>query len=399
MLRPITRILAFFSKWMAEVIRQPALMLSLVVGPFLVLLAFGEGVEIGGPRPRTLVVTPSGGGGALLPIEEELDEHVTVVGTTDNLDRARAELRRGQVDAVMVLPGDPLSYIDQGRQIPITVYTGDIDPVRLSYARAYLRDQAAELNERTIQKVVSQAQAEPGVREELERRFGGVSPGDIPPGVLAAPYRMQVEEGLSFVPTFTTFYAPAVLALLLQHLGITLGALSMTRLRLLRLTDLLRVAPVRTVEVVTGHYLSYGLLTVLAGGLLLAGLLTLLGVPVLGSWAVLVGVMLLLVLTALGIGFVVSILSSSEQQAAQIAMLILLSSLFFSGFAFSLDRITWPIKAISFALPATYAIETLQDVMLRGVFRSPEYLAVLGIAGVVLFAATILLLRREFELE
>src|SRR5215207_2505670 len=37
----ITRTLSFFSKWLAEVFRQPSLMLTLVVGPFLLLLAFG----------------------------------------------------------------------------------------------------------------------------------------------------------------------------------------------------------------------------------------------------------------------------------------------------------------------------------------------------------------------
>ena len=40
MMRAITRTLSFFSTWMAEVVRQPALMLSLVVGPFLLLLLF-----------------------------------------------------------------------------------------------------------------------------------------------------------------------------------------------------------------------------------------------------------------------------------------------------------------------------------------------------------------------
>lgn len=62
-MRPITRTLAFFSKWMAEVVRQPALMVSLVAGPFLVLLAFGQGVDVGGIRPRIIVVEPATNGG------------------------------------------------------------------------------------------------------------------------------------------------------------------------------------------------------------------------------------------------------------------------------------------------------------------------------------------------
>jgi ABC-2 type transport system permease protein len=399
MFRPMTRTMAFFSKWMAEVIRQPALMLSLVVGPFLVLLAFGEGVAIGGPKPKTLIVEPQGGGGLLQPLPEELAGQIEIAGVTQDMEEARRQLRRGQVDAVMVLPEDPASYLERSERIPIEVYTGDIDPVRLSYARAYLRDQLADLNQRTVAKAVAEAQANPQLRQEAESRGGPLDIASVSPDVISAPFTIDVREGLAFVPSFTTFYAPAVLALLLQHLGITLGALSMTRLRLLRLTDLLRVAPVRTLEVVLGNYLSYGLLAALAGAALLAGMIYVLDVPVLGSWLVLASLMVLLVLAALGIGFVISILSSTEQQAAQVAMLILLASIFFSGFAFSLDRIEWPVRAVSYALPATYGIEMLQDVMLRGVFRRPEDLAILGAAGATLMVATVLLLRREFEPE
>jgi ABC-2 type transport system permease protein len=57
-MRALIRVSSFFEQWAAEVIRQPALMFTLVIAPFLLLLAFGEGVEIGGPKPRTLIVQP-----------------------------------------------------------------------------------------------------------------------------------------------------------------------------------------------------------------------------------------------------------------------------------------------------------------------------------------------------
>ena len=97
------------------------------------------------------------------------------------------------------------------------------------------------------------------------------------------------------------------------------------------------------------------------------------------------------------IGFIISMLSSSEQQAAQIAMLVLIASVFFSGFLVSLDTIVWPVRAVSYALPATYAIRTLQDVMLRGVLRTPGDVAVLGAFSLLFFLATLLLFRREFR--
>jgi hypothetical protein len=50
MLRSVVRTLSFFSQWMAEVVRQPMLMATLVLGPFLILLLFGQGEQFGAPQ-------------------------------------------------------------------------------------------------------------------------------------------------------------------------------------------------------------------------------------------------------------------------------------------------------------------------------------------------------------
>jgi ABC-2 type transport system permease protein len=146
-----------------------------------------------------------------------------------------------------------------------------------------------------------------------------------------------------------------------------------------------------------GNYLSYGTLCVVAGGALLGLMLGLMGVPVFGPVAALIGVLLLLILASVGIGLVVSIISTSEQQAAQIAMLILIASVFFSGFLVSLDTFQFPVNIVSYLLPATYAIRTLDDVMLRGTFHGGFDMAVLAAFAVVFFASTVALTRREMR--
>lgn len=400
-MRVPTRIFAFFAKWLAEIVRQPILVVSLVAGPFFVLLAFGQGVEIGGPHPRTIVVWPQQSdelAADLLPADGELADFLDVVTDTTDLEWARAQVETAQVDAVLVLPTNPAEYLRQGQRIPLRVITGAIDPVRLSYANAFLRDQVAELNQRTIRRAIDQARGSSGFALHLESAsLDAFDIEKIESGTIAAPFQLEVEQGLAFAPTFTQFYAPALLALILQHLGVTLGALSMTRMRLLNLVDLLRVAPVRATEVVLGQYVSYGLLTALIGGALLLLIHFGLDVPVLGSWFMVVAIGMLLTLASLGLGLVLSLVSPSEQQAVQLSMLVFLASIFFAGFAFTLDRIDWPVKAISFALPATYGIRAFQDAMLRGVTPLPVDVAVLGAAALVLFVATVLLMKREFR--
>src|SRR5215217_4113296 len=105
--RSVVRTLSFFSKWLAEVMRQPALMLSLVVGPFLLLLLFGEGVKLGAPLPKTVLVWPQGqteSAQRISPVRDEVGQFLDIVAETDDVEQARQVLVRGDAELVAVVP-------------------------------------------------------------------------------------------------------------------------------------------------------------------------------------------------------------------------------------------------------------------------------------------------------
>ena len=54
-LKTITRILAFVGKELVEVVRRPGALLSLILGPFLIMAIFGVGYS-GYRRPLTTVI-------------------------------------------------------------------------------------------------------------------------------------------------------------------------------------------------------------------------------------------------------------------------------------------------------------------------------------------------------
>ena len=96
-------------------------------------------------------------------------------------------------------------------------------------------------------------------------------------------------------------------------------------------------------------------------------------------------------LASLGIGFVISAWSSSDSQAVQLSMLVLLMSIFFSGFFLPLENFWAPIRVVGYALPLTHAIDGFQDVMLRG--RAPNeftWLALGGLAALTFVCASLL---------
>jgi ABC-type multidrug transport system permease subunit len=189
----------------------------------------------------------------------------------------------------------------------------------------------------------------------------------IPISVLVSPFVSSENNLAPTSPDFVDFYAPAVLALLIQHIAITLTALALVRERLTGTIEMFRIAPVSAREVLTGKYLSFFILGALLSAILALIIIYGLDVPLLGNEWDFVLVIALVLAASLGVGFLISSLASSETQAVQLAMILLLASVFFSGFFLPLDNLQAAVQLVAYILPVTYGISGLQEVMLRGV--------------------------------
>lgn len=518
LMKRLIRILGFTGKEVREIIRQPRLLLSLLLGPFLILLLFGVGYVSTFPPLRAILVIPNDP--AFTSQRETLlkqfsvnENIMKIQGVTVDLPDAQRQLREGSVDVVIALPANAAQQIGAGAQAIIPVYYSEVDPVGAGRIEVGTLNYTNDLNKETVVAAFRRGQAGAGdVREALSRldaALGRISdklaqgnvqqagqdapevrsnadivllgaglmlqmlqttpmtgtttvqqqnlakgeesirnmnrdvealqaeldqPNPDPqrvrertdavrhdvqemqgltaqfqamnPYVLAAPFFGQAQN-LAGRPTFLNFYTPGVIALLLQHIAVTLGALSMVRERTRGSVEIFRVAPITPGEIMTGKYLGFILfLAVLATALiaLAVGKISIggstysaLGIPMLGDYFWLAGMLLLLLFAALGLGFAISMVSKTESQAVQLAMLTLLTSVFFGGFFLPLASFWAPVRALSYALPVTYGILTLQDIMLRG--RTPDLLypaALLGL-GIVFAAFAMWRFSQEFR--
>jgi ABC-2 type transport system permease protein len=210
----------------------------------------------------------------------------------------------------------------------------------------------------------------------------------VPASVVAAPTTSELTNLSPTTPGVTAFYGPAVLALVLQHLSLTMVGLSLVRERTTGLIELFRVAPVSAIEVVIGKVLGFGVFAAVIGAASLAVLVFGLGVPVLASPWQIAGVLGLLLLSSLGLGLVVGLISDSERQAVQLSLLVLLASVFFAGFILPLREFSGPVAALANVLPVTHGIELVRDLMLQGWVVAPWHVAALALmAGAFLFVA------------
>src|SRR5204863_10218265 len=117
----------------------------------------------------------------------------------------------------------------------------------------------------------------------------------------AAPTPANPPNIAPLSPNVVPYFAPAVLALVLQHMGVTLTALSLVRERLSGAMDIFRVAPVRSLEILIGKYLAYAFFNLSIAALICFLLVGLLHVPLQSTPAQVATVVALLSFASLGL--------------------------------------------------------------------------------------------------
>lgn len=390
--KTLVRVLAVVGKEITEVFRRPGAVLSLVLGPFLILAVFGAGYQGVKKDLRTIVVVdPSSN----LPTDVEAYRDLgarglEIVDVTGDRAAAEARLRAGEVDLVVVPPPDPIASIESGKQADLEVLINLSDPVQSAYA-GFLADAMSSAVNREIYRVGAQQ------GQAYAITIGGKDLSDVPPEVIAAPTRAVVTNLAPVAPSIVGYFGPAALALVLQHLAVTLIALSIVRERSGGAMDRFRSSPVRATEVVAGKVLAFGLLGGLIAAISVWLLVSFLGVPMLGAPILIALVIGLLLVASLGLGLLISVISDSERQAVQLSLLTLLASMFFSGFVLRIEEFQPAVQAAAYALPVTHGIALLQDLMLTGSIGHPWQLAALGGIGFVVLALSWLRLRRELR--
>jgi len=386
--KAFTRITAVMLKELRELARRPGAIASLMLGPLVVVALFGLGYSGTRRAFDAVIVVPADVG---YPADIEAYRQVgtgmiRVVRITPDAEDARRLMRNGEARLVIVLPSDLRARLEHGEQASLVVEWNEMDPLQAGIAQATAVGLVQEVNRQLLKSALTSL----GI-ETVSIGSPGVK---IPAEVVASPLKLEARNMAPAQPTFVTFFAPAILALVLQHLAITLTALSMIRERTSGAMDLFRVSPVHGLELLVGKYLAYGVLTLLIAGFGQETLTMSLGVPLVGERLALVGLVLLLTFASLGLGLLISLIANSERHAVQLAMLVLLAAMFFSGFVLPVEEFREPIKYLAYAMPVTYGVALFQDEMLRGGGGTPAwYAAALLAIGVVLFALTALRLR------
>jgi ABC-2 type transport system permease protein len=218
----------------------------------------------------------------------------------------------------------------------------------------------------------------------------------IPTEQIVSPVTQTYTNQRGSAYSLVVFYAPAVLALLVQQLAITLASLGLVRERQMGSFEMFRVSPLRFSQILLGKSLAY-ILYVTVAGLILTGLLTLLKVPFPAYPGQFLLVLILLATAAVGIGFLISAASRTDSQAIQFTMLVLLLSIFFTGFFLPITGFAWPAWIIALSIPMTHGVDAFQSLMLAG--NSLTSATWLFLGGIILlsYGLVVVSMRRQYR--
>jgi ABC-2 type transport system permease protein len=429
----LIRISSFISKEFTEILRQPRLILTLVFGPFLIMFLFGLGYPEQNRTLRTTFVVedPNGAETDLSLFTDSISPAIADQDVETNKDLALARLALNETDLAIVVPSNAMETVQNNQQAVFVIYHNEVDPFQIAYINSIAKIYVDEVNRRLLESVAEQGQANAGtLQASLDNALAktqtlkqAIPPGDtstaaqvndleqdlttlneqlttfrsVGSSVLVNPFVAETTPLGNVQFTASEFFAPAVIVLLLQHLSITFASLSIVRERNSGIIELFRVAPISAFETIVGKFLSYLLFEILLASVITVLAVWLLRVPMRGGWYDYALAVVVLLFTSLAVGFLISLISQTDTQAVQYSMLLLLASIFFSGFFLDL-RLMWePMKVLAWSLPATYGIRMLQDVMLRGASAPPLLLQGLALIGLGLFLVNWLMLRRRME--
>ncbi|HMK20835.1 MAG TPA: ABC transporter permease [Terriglobales bacterium] len=195
------------------------------------------------------------------------------------------------------------------------------------------------------------------------------------------------------------FFVPGVIGSLTLVLVTTLTAFAVVREREIGTLEQIMVTPIRPAEFILGKTLPFFLI-----GLLDVSLIAIVGtlwfrIPFRGDILVLLLGAVLFLLCMLGVGLLISTVSSTQQQAMVTAFFFIMPAVTFSGFGFPISTMPPWLQYLTYLSPLRYFLVVLRGTYLKGVGLDilwPQMLA-MGSLGVTLLGVAVLRFHKALD--
>ena len=353
---------AILFKEFIVMLRDPMTLFFMLVPPMIQMIAFGFALD-NDVKNMGLVVFDQA---RTVESRELVDRFVNtetfrVVGHVSSVEGMESEIRKGHAYAALQIPPDFSRNLRAGR--PVTVQLA-IDGSNSTTALQALNTGMAVTMRESIVKLLAAS------------GWSGM-PIEVRPQMLFNPAMKS-----------PNFFIPGVIGLVLQMATLFSTAMAIVRERERGTLEQLLVSPVSRWGLMLGKLIPYFCLGSAMAVLLFVIMRFVFHVPIAGNLMGLSVCMLVYIFALLSMGLLISTRAENQMQALQMTMTLILPSVFFSGFIFPRETMPWIFYAIGAVLPATYAVDLIRAIVLRGATLAEYWpsLAILTLLAGTLFS-------------
>jgi ABC-2 type transport system permease protein len=263
---------------------------------------------------------------------------------------------RGDVRAVLVIPAGLQRDLLTGHRVPVQVIiNGDNSNTAttvMGYALSVLQTASAQYHVRASTR--------------------------------PTPALITVESRVWYNPQLRSalFLIPGLIAYIGMISAVVSTSLSVVREKERGTMEQVRMAPLGTGAYIIGKTLPYFVISMITSVFIVLASMPLFGLPMNGSWPLLLLALSLYLVGALGLGLMISTVAESQQVAFQLAVLAsFLPTMILSGFVFPIASMPGPIQAITLLVPARYFIIALRAIVLKGADLSTYWTELAALAA------------------
>ena len=369
-------------------LRQDHRMIPIIfVAPVLQLVLFGFAVNTDVTRVPTVLVDQDRTRGSRALLDRfTRSGYFELVGVEDSVSAIDSWLLSGDAQVALVIGagyGEDLAGGGTPR-VQVIADGSDSSPatVALGYGAGIVAAASGEAMAERLRGWVAEAAAE----------GRAVSP----------PGRVELIPRVWYNPDLKSrwFYVPAVLAMILMIMTLLLSAMGVVREKEIGTMEQVMVTPIRSWQLIVGKLFPFALIG-LVQVFVVTGVAVLgFGVPIRGSFALLVALTQLFVLNTLGLGLLVSTLVRTQQQAMMTAAFtLMLPMVYLSGLIFPIENMPPAVQYLTYAIPVRYYATIIRGIFLRGSGLDvlwPQALA-LAVMGTAILGAAALRFRKRLD--
>jgi len=162
------------------------------------------------------------------------------------------------------------------------------------------------------------------------------------------------------------FIVPGIVGLLILVVTLLVTALSVAREREAGTFDQLLVTPLRPLEILIGKAIPGIVIGLLEATLIIVLMVIFFDIPLRGSLGALYLGILLFLLSAVGVGLMISAIAVTQQQAVLGAFLFLVPAVILSGFSTPIANMPQFVQWLTYLDPLRYFLVVVRGVMLEG---------------------------------